>query len=295
VNAVSTYGPSPTRRRRTKAEISALKTALYNLISAERPMTVRQVFYRAVSAGLVAKTETEYKATVGRLLVEMRRQGEMPFGWLVDNTRWMRKPSTHTSLDGFLASAARHYRRALWDHQDVYVEVWLEKDALAGVLYDVTEVWDVPLMVTRGYPSIAFLQSAAEAIQAEGKPAFLHYFGDWDPSGVDIPRAVEQDLRGFAPGAEIHFERRAVNPGQIALWGLPTRPTKRTDTRSRSFEGESVEVDAIPPSTLRELVDECIQRHVDPDVLELTLRVEREEREILTSFAYTRGGSPDGR
>jgi hypothetical protein len=280
----------PIRRRRTKAEISDLRAALYELISAEAPMTVRQVFYRAVAAGLVAKTEMEYKATVCRLLTEMRRAGDLPFGWLADNTRWMRKPATYRSMDSFLASVARHYRRDLWDAQDAYVEVWLEKDALAGVLFEVTRRWDVPLMVTRGYPSLTFLHSAAEAIEDEGKPTFLYYFGDWDPSGVDIPRKVENDLRAFAPDADIYFERRAVNPDQVAAWTLPTRPTKTTDTRSRSFEGESVEVDAIPPTTLRRLVEECVLGHVDQDALDVTLRVEQEERAVLERIARTANG-----
>jgi hypothetical protein len=289
----ASYRTRPTRsRRRSKAEVAALKAALHDLIADEQPMTVRQAFYRAVVGGLVAKTESEYKATVGRLLTDMRRNGELPFGWLADNTRWMRKPASFSSLDGFLASVASHYRRAVWDTQDVYLEVWLEKDALAGVLYEVTETWDVPLMVTRGYPSLTFLHTAAEAIQAEGKPAWLYYFGDWDPSGVHIPRKVEQDLREFAPATEIHFERVAVNPDQVAAWSLPTRPTKSTDTRSRNFHGESVEVDAIPPMTLRELVEACIQRHVDPDTLALTLRVERAERAILTNFSRSRTGEP---
>jgi hypothetical protein len=293
--AAAAYRSSPIkRRRRTKAEVGALKAALYDLVADERPMTVRQVFYRAVAAGLVAKTEAEYKATICRLLGDMRRRDELPFEWLADNTRWMRKPASFSSLDGFLASVASHYRRAVWDTQDVYVEVWLEKDALAGVLYQVTGTWDVPLMITRGYPSLTFLHSAAEAIRAEQRPAFLYYFGDWDPSGVDIPRKVERDLQAFAPTAEIHFERVAVNPDQIHAWSLPIRPTKTSDTRSRTFHGESVEVDAIPPTTLRELVEPRIQQHVDHGTLELTLRVEEEERATLARFAASRDGEAPG-
>ncbi|MGE5756176.1 MAG: hypothetical protein ACM35G_10755, partial [Planctomycetaceae bacterium] len=130
-------------------------------------MTIRQLFYRLVSLGTIAKTEAEYKATVVRLMGEMRRAGDVPFGWIADNTRWMRKPATHSSLNGFLRRSAETYRRAIWDNQDAYVEVWLEKDALAGVLIDVTAPWDVPLMVTRGYASLSYLHGAAEIIQAK--------------------------------------------------------------------------------------------------------------------------------
>src|SRR5262249_28588791 len=152
-----------------------------------------------------------------------------------------------------LRLTAQTYRRAVWDTQASYVEIWLEKDALAGVLYDVTEEWDVPLMVTRGYASLSFLHSAAETISSHSKPTYLYYFGDHDPSGLDITRAVEQGIRQFAPNADITFERVAVNPDQIEGMGLPTRPTKASDSRSKGFEGESVEVDAISPDDLRRL------------------------------------------
>jgi len=275
------------RQRRTKADMETLRNGLYEIANDNKPMTVRQVFYQAVSAGLINKTETEYNSTVVRLLSEMRRDHTLPYGWLADNTRWMRKPRTYSSLDEFLASAAEHYRRALWDKQDAYVEVWLEKDALSGVLYPVTAQWDVPLMVTRGYPSITFLHSAAEAIDAQAKPTYLYYFGDWDPSGVDISRKVEEDLRGFAPDAEINFERVAVNEDQITEWHLPTRPTKKTDTRAKKFSGESVEVDAIPPAQLRELVSDCITQHVNEPQLRVVETAEASEREILENIAET--------
>jgi len=286
----STYRASPTRRpRRTKAEVGDLRETIYRLLAHDHPMTVRQVFYRLVSLGIIAKTEGEYKATVCRLLSEMRRAGDLPFGWIADNTRWMRKPQTYAGLEDLLRSTVETYRRNLWDTQGAYVEVWLEKDALAGVLYPETERWDVPLMVTRGYPSLSFLHEAAVAIATVGRPVYLYYFGDHDPSGVDIPRKVERDLRAFAPGAAIHFERVAVTPEQVAAWALPTRPTKQTDSRSRGFAGESVEVDAIEPATLRRLAETCIERHVDPGALMRLQAVEREERDTLAGFAAAWG------
>src|SRR4051794_37923123 len=235
---------SPTNARRSRADIAELRELMAREIERDQPMTVRQVFYRLGSLGAIGKTEGEYKQTACRLLAVMRRERQIPFGWIADNTRWMRKPQTFGSLSDALRRTAETYRRAVWDMQAAYVEVWLEKDALAGVLMQETGPWDVPLMVTRGYPSLSYLYEAAEALEASGKPAFLYYFGDHDPSGVDIPRKVEADLRAFAPAARISFERVAVTREQIAAYGLPTRPTKQTDSRARGFEGESVEVDA---------------------------------------------------
>jgi hypothetical protein len=197
----------------------------------------------------------------------------------------MRKPKTHSSLQNALDQTARTYRRAIFDEQDVYVEIWLEKDALSGVLYEVTSQWDVPLMVTRGFASISFLHGAANVILREDKPTYLYYFGDHDPSGVDIPRQVERRLREFAPSADITIERVAVNPDQIESMRLPTRPTKKTDTRSKNFEGESVEVDAIEPSRLKKLAEDCITQHIDYDALARLKAVEASERETLREIA----------
>jgi hypothetical protein len=278
-------GTRPIKPRRTKADIYHLRDSLLRIIARYKPMTVRQVYYQAVSRGLIDKTEPEYKSTVCRLLADMRRNGELPYTWIADNTRWQRKPNTHTGLASLLYDAQRTYRRAIWDEHDVYVEVWLEKEALAGVLLKVTGNWDVPLMVTRGYPSLSYLHSAAECIKNHGKPTFLYYFGDHDPSGVDIPRAVEAGLREMAPDADITFERIAVTVDQIDQYDLITRPTKKTDSRSRGFEGESVEVDAIEPDELRRLANVAIERHINHGVLNRMKNVEEAERETLRQFA----------
>ena len=137
---------------------------------------------------------------------------------------------------------AQFYRRALWDEQDTYVEVWLEKDALSSVLYEITARWDVPLMVTRGYPSLTFVQAAAHVIASSGKPTRIYYLGDHDPSGVNIPTVVERNLREFAPNASIVFERIAVTPAQIsAMRAVPgnyelgpwSNPTSSTSSEAR--------------------------------------------------------------
>jgi hypothetical protein len=281
-NAVSRSSPTrPKKPRRKPGDIRAIEDAIIDVLATERPMTVRQVFYQLVGRGVIAKTEGEYKQTVVRLLTDLRRSGRVPFDWIADNTRWQRKPVTHSSLESALRRTCEAYRRSIWDNQDAYVEIWLEKDALAGVLYQVTADWDVPLMVTRGYPSLSYLHNAAEQIAAWERPAFLYYFGDYDPSGCDITRAVEEGIREFAGGAEIGFERVAVTREQIRDMGLPTRPTKTSDSRSKGFEGESVEVDAIPPGTLRDLVADCIQRHIDLDALTALENVEEMERATL--------------
>jgi hypothetical protein len=274
------YSTSPIKReRRTKADMARIRDAILALLEADHPQTNRQVFYQVETMGLIAKTEQEYKGTICRLLAELRLAGDLRFDWIADNTRWMRKPKSHSGITASLEAHATGYRRALWDNQHAYVEVWLEKDALAGVLVQETDPWDAPLMVTRGYASLSFLHSAAETISAVGKPAYLYYFGDYDPSGLDIDRNVERRLREFAPSADITFERVAVTPEQIEEWRLPTRPTKQTDSRSGAFHGtRSVEVDAIPAHLLRALVCQRIEQHVNAHALAITRQYEHQER-----------------
>jgi hypothetical protein len=271
--------------RRTKTQIETLKQLLETIVREERPMTVRQVFYQMVSRGFIEKTEKEYHNVVVRLLSQMRIEGRISFDWISDNTRWQRKPRTYSSLEQALKRTVETYRRSLWDNQDVYVEIWLEKDALAGVLLEETSDWDVPLMVTRGYPSLSYLYEAAEYISDLNRPTYLYYFGDYDPSGLDIARNVEERIREFARDVAIDFERIAVTSEQIKEWRLPTRPSKKTDVRAKSFKGDSVEVDAIPPKQLRSLVSDCIVQHIDERALRVLLAAEESEQRVLQMWA----------
>src|SRR5262249_55045461 len=161
---MTTYQASPIRRTRaTKAEVEARREALLDIIEAGRPMTVRQVFYQATGRGLVEKAESGY-AKVQTDLTISARAGGLPYDWPPDNTRWQRKPRTFDSVEDALRATAAFYRKSLWTDADTYVEIWLEKDALAGVIYPITSMYDLPLMVARGYASLSFLYSAAEYI-----------------------------------------------------------------------------------------------------------------------------------
>lgn len=242
------------------------------------PQTVRQVFYKLTTLGAAPKTEQGYKQVAYHLLT-MRRAGVVPYWWIADNTRWTRKPASYDDLSAFLTISRDAYRRALWADQRDYVEVWCEKDALAGVLYEVTAVYDVPLMVTRGFSSETFVYEAAQVIKRKGKPTYIYYFGDYDPSGIAARDDVKRKLADM--GARVNFEAAAVLREQIAAMGLPTRPTKKTDSRAKGWEGDSVELDAIPADVLRGLATEVIVRHIDRLQLAATKRAERLERESL--------------
>jgi hypothetical protein len=272
------------RRRSTRAEVEDRRDALLDIVAAMQPMTVRQVFYQATVRALVDKTEPGYDI-VQRDLVLMRRSLVLPYHWLADNTRWQRKPRTFRNVVAALEHTAQFYRRDLWADADRYVEIWLEKDALAGVMYPVTSQYDVPLMVARGYASLSFLHTAAQYIAGLEVPAFIYHFGDHDPSGVNAAEKIEETLRELAPAAEIHFKRVAVTGWQIEEWNLPTRPTKTTDSRSKSWRaGPSVELDAIDPNTLRRLVRQTLDMHLPAEDLAVLQAAEASERELITNW-----------
>lgn len=275
---------SPIKRQRaTKAEVERRRHRLLGIIYTMKPMTVRQVFYQATVRGIAEKSETGY-TKVQTDLVQMRRAGVLPYDWLADNTRWQRKPISYAGIECALEETARFYRKDLWADADAYVEIWLEKDALSGVIYPLTAKYDVPLMVARGHASLSFLHTAADYINKLDVPAFIYHLGDFDPSGVNAAEKIEETLKKLAPDAEIHFERIGVTSVQIESWDLPARPTKATDTRSKSFGDISVELDAIEPNQLRALVQEAIEQHLPAKQFEVLKVAEESERELLTKL-----------
>lgn len=281
------YGASTAKRvRRTRVELEAVDVAIVAAVAEESPVSLRGVFYRVVSAGAVEKSELGYRL-VSRQLVKLRAAGVVPYSAITDGTRLMRRPTSWTDLDEMLSTAAASYRRALWDNQPTEVLILSEKDAITGTVYPVTAAWDVELGITRGYSSATFSHSIAETIifnTGRGKTTHVYQLGDHDPSGVDGWRALQETVRGFAPRGAVVFERLAVTEEQIITLGLPTRPTKNSDSRAKSFRGESVEVDAIPPRILRQIVEDAITRHIDREALRLTRLAERSERDVLTAM-----------
>jgi hypothetical protein len=285
------YPARPIKRNRaTKAEVERRRESRYGIVSAMKPMTVRQVFYQASVCGIVEKSDSDYNKVQADLVL-MRKAGEMPFDWLADNTRWQRKPRTFSSVEQALQDTARLYRKALWTDADAYVEVWLDKDALSGVVLPVTALYDVPLMVARGYASLSFLHSAAEYINDLDTPVYIYHLGDLDPSGVNAGEKIEETLREMAPAAEIHFERLAVTPEQIRNWRLPTRPTKASDTRSKGFGDISVELDAIEPAKLRRIVEIAIEDRLPEHQFEVLKAAEEGELTLIRELVDGLGGA----
>jgi hypothetical protein len=272
--ACTTKSPARPRGRPLDPVVAERRRWVAETTERLAPASVRQIAYQAEVAGFIPKTENGFRR--------------------IDNTRWMRKSQSYSGIDHFIHLSIGAYRRDLWHDADAYVEIWIEKDALAGTVFEVTNPYDVPLMVARGFSSETYLYEAAQAIIGEGKPAYIYAFFDHDPSGGHSAKHIERKLRKFAPDAELHFELVAVTAQQITDWKLPTRETKRGKNRhAKNFVGDSCELDAIPPDRLRALVRDRIGRHINRDQLATLQVTEESEREALKMFAQSfRGRRP---
>jgi hypothetical protein len=288
----ASYRPCPVKRaRRSKATIDGIKQAILDVIGEDPPMTVRQVFYQLVARGVIEKTDEAYKNAVIYHMTHMRLRGELRYDWVSDETRRRRITATHDSVEEALKDCAKFYRRSALREADDYIEIWCEKDALAGILWDVTSDSDVPLMVSRGMPSLTFLHGTACAIRRAAyadppKHSYIYQFGDWDPSGaITIPQTIERRLNQMCERFDCEppmIQRVALTADHIAEYNLPTRPTKRKgNMHAKDFEGDSVELDALPPRVLRDMVREVIEWHISPQALATLRAAEESERDVI--------------
>ena len=259
------------RRRRTRAEIEAFDAMVCSITRRVHPATCRQIYYRAVVAGIVAKDDRGYRL-VCESLSRQRWADEVPWSWIVDETRAIRAPEVWADADAGIAGFAERYRRDAWRDQPVWVEVWCESDSLAGTLVGVTWKLGVPLYSGRGFSSLSALRSAAEQISERyderRQPTVVLYVGDLDPAGWEASRAAHRGLLrhlddlsddfflellyGIVDGDKhqsgdllaefdedsivLGFKRLAVNPENVGDYDLPTgAPPKRLGPGSKSW------------------------------------------------------------
>lgn len=277
---------SPVKRRRaTKSEMEERATFLIDYAEKHGPVTVRGLYYQAEVHGLpgIDKQDSSY-GKVQRQVLDLRRSGDLDYAHIADATRWMRKPTSYKGPEAAIDRLARSYRKDLWAELPEYVEIWCEKDALAGVIFPVTAQYDVPLMVTRGFSSETFCYEAVAARRDDDRPYYVYYLGDFDRAGMDAAKSLEEKLRRFADeeGIEIIFDSIAVTEEQIRRWNLPNREPKRISAADKKWpHAFACELDAIPPDNLRSLVQGAINLHLPQERLEILKVAEELERDFL--------------
>jgi len=250
------------------------------------PLTLRQIFYRLVAIHYRENTQNAY-TLLSAQLTKARLTGHIDAERIIDRTRRTLKVATWADLDEYMEVVAKSYRREKWTSQKNIVEVWCEKDAVAGVLEPVTEQFEVVLYPCRGYNSYSALRDAGQRIAGRPQPTTILYLGDFDPSGEDMSRDIRDRLRNDF-GVSIDLQVIALTPEQIEQFDLPPAMTKKGDSRAAKFvalHGDvAVELDALPPDELQRLVSEFVERFVDKSTLESEKAIELDEKAELHRF-----------
>ena len=243
-------------------------------------LTLRQLYYQFVARHGLSNTEKSYKG-LASLISDARLAGLVDWEAIEDRGRVPQTPSEWSSVLEIIEAACREYRKDRWHGQDCYVELWVEKQALAGVLEPLVSEYHVTLMVNKGYSSQSAMWEAAQRfIDHIDRTCVLFYLGDHDPSGEDMVRDIGDRLMTFE--AEVEVRKLALTMDQIREYNPPPNPAKRTDARFEAYAAEhgdeSWEVDAIDPATLQRIIRSAFEDIVDADAMLAVINEEKSER-----------------
>lgn len=263
-------------------------------------MTLRQLYYQLVSRDVVPNKDTEY-SKLSNLLKEGRMAGIVDWNAIEDRLRKPSKPSAFDSPADVMDAVINQYQLPRMDGQPVYLEVWVEKDALSGVLKRVTEKYHINIMVNRGYSSASAMYDAFMRFVNNGayeeRPVKVIYLGDFDPSGLDMIRDIDKRINEFKDGyndgtmvEDMDFEVLpiALTKEQIRQYDPPPNPAKLTDTRAKDFIAQhgrySWEVDALRPDVLNKLLTDAILDEIDEDKYQEVVDREAADRTKLVEL-----------
>lgn len=249
-------------------------------------LTLRQLYYQFVARDLIANKQTEYKR-LGSIINDARLAGLVDWDAIEDRTRNVRPSVFWESPSSIVAAVAQQYKEDIWCDQTYRPEVWIEKDALVGVIEPVCQRLRVPYFACRGYSSQSEQYAAgkrfAEHIENGQKPIILH-LGDHDPSGIDMTRDNESRVSMFA-GEDIEVRRLALNWDQIQRYNPPPNPAKETDSRSAGYKEQygnsSWELDALDPRVIQQLVRDEIEGLIDQAEWDGAKEAEQTSKDLL--------------
>ena len=235
-------------------------------------LTLRQLYYQFVGRGLIENTQASYKR-IGSIISDARLAGFVDWAAIEDRTRNLSIVSTWNKPSDIMYAVVDQYRTDKWADQPSYIEVWIEKEALTGVIAQICDKIEVPYFACRGYVSQSEMYSAARRLKHkadQGKQVIVLHLGDHDPSGMDMTRDNLDRLVQLSSDSEINVKRIALNMDQIAEYNPPPNPTKLTDSRSKpyveEFGSSSWELDALSPRVIRDLIDSHVALYRDDDI-----------------------------
>lgn len=246
-------------------------------------VTLRQLYYQLVARDVIPNQVKEY-AKLSGLLTNARYSGIVDWNAIEDRTRIPNIPNTFRDIKHLLEVAGKSYQLDRWEKQEYYVELWTEKDAISSVISPITQNYQVPVSVNRGYSSASSMYDSAQRfLEQDDKIKILLYLGDHDPSGLDMDRDIKTRLQEF--GCDMEVIRIGLTQEQIKKYNPPTNPAKIKDPRAKEYienYGEySWEVDALRPEVLQRLIQESILEYLDLDKFEQVKEKEKEDLEEL--------------
>lgn len=254
-------------------------------------LSLRQLYYQLVARDIVENTVKSYKR-IGNLVSDARLAGLLDWNMIEDRGRDAVIPAAWKSPADIVRAAARSFRVDRWQGQPCHVEVMVEKDALSGILGPVCRELHIRFTANKGYSSSSAMYEAGlrmRNVRRIGKKIHIFYFGDHDPSGIDMTRDIDERLAQFARTKKIEVHRLALNMNQVEEWNPPENPAKETDSRFEAYQQEfgdsSWELDAVEPRTLASLVRENVQELIEQDQWDKVMAEEKRMREDLESFA----------
>jgi hypothetical protein len=268
-------------------------------------LTLRQLYYQFVARALLPNNDKSYNR-LGSIVNDARMAGKMDWNYIVDRTRNLRTIGMWDSPQSILDAVALQFRTDRWNRQSEYVEVWIEKDALVGVLGDHERVSGVcpengvPFFSCRGYTSQSEMWGAAQRLGKKirkGKRVTILHLGDHDPSGIDMTRDIEDrlnnflsvDLRQLITSRQFSVDRIALTMRQVEQYDPPPNPAKLTDARAAGYIEEygdsSWELDALDPATLTALIQSHIDQHRDQELWDEAESEDQEARDTLAGVS----------
>jgi hypothetical protein len=259
-----------------------------------KPLTLRQIYYQLVGKGYIENDVSQY-TMLSNLLKWARIDGHISWGDIEDRVRAYHDLTGWYSSENFFQASLKNflvgYKRDLLQSQEKYIEIWIEKDALSSVFTRMASFYTVPVVVCRGFSSVSFLNDFRERItDHRDKCPVMLYFGDFDPSGVEMLTAMQTTLRDEMSVDEIEFNRIALLQEHVFNYNLPHNPNalKKTDTRAKkhvSAYGElAVELDALRPDILEQKIRDAIEAELDIEAFNNEVRKHNEEIDKLNNL-----------
>lgn len=258
-------------------------------------LSLRQLYYQLVARAIIENSVKSYKRA-GNLISDARLAGLVDWGMIEDRGRETNFLNHWDNPAEIVRDASRWFRTYKWEGQRNYCEVMVEKDALSGILLPVCQELDIRFTANKGYSSSSAMYDIGKRLariwRADGiDEIYIFYFGDHDPSGIDMTRDITERLCLFSRGLidHVNVHRLALNWNQVEEWQPPENPAKESDSRYQSYADEfgesSWELDAVEPRTLADLVRENVQALIDQDLWDEVVAREEEMRAELVKFA----------